>query len=265
MCSPQHTCETTLFDAPPGDAAVDARVDGPIDSPINVPIDAPVDAAGPQLIAHYRLDGTLDDVTGMHPATMVGSSATYVTGFTNQALQLPAAANSHMRVADSPAFDLPSGRIELRFRYDEGAPAGELGLFSRDANGSTLDGHIGIRLTVDRRVVLRIQRQSSPTVEAYRCTAAPLSAGTWHHVDVTFGPSGLVLRTDGGTASGTSWTNTSNATYSCTTAWTAGMAGNDNPIIIGALTLFSSEGTGLPVSFVAGDVELDDIKIWALP
>jgi len=43
------------------------------------------------------------------------------------------------------------------------------------------------------------------------------------------------------------------------------MAGNNNPLVLGALTVTSVEGTGLPVVAVATGVNLDDVELWRLP
>jgi hypothetical protein len=260
VCSPQNTCETSSIDAPPGDSRLrDAPTDGLGDGPLQI------DAAAPRLVAHYSLDGTLADVSDeAHDGSVIGDGTSYVSGVMGQALHLPHAANAHIRVEDSPDFDLASGRIELRFRFAANAPVGDLGLLSRDASGSMTGGHFNLRIGHDRRVVLRIQRQSDPTIEAYRCSQQPVSAGAWHHVDATFGPSGLVLRVDGVVTAGTTWTSAQADSFSCTTAWTGGIDGNNNPLVIGALTVISDENLGTP-NAIAGDVDLDEVKIWEQP
>ncbi len=256
VCNPNLRCEKVPFDA---------GTDAPV--PIDAPIDAAIDgcASCPTLIARYAFDGDLDDETGAHPAAAIGSGLTFVPGEMGQAVKLAATGTAHVRVADAPGFDLAAGKIELRFRFDAAAPAGDLGLVSRDANGSVTDGHMNVRLGHDRRVVVRIQQASDPTVQAHRCTADPVAPDAWHRVEVSFGPAGLAMTVDGAPAGGASWTSAGGTVHSCTEPWDRGIAGNDNPLVFGALTVTSVDGTGAPVSNVASSIELDEIAVWAVP
>ncbi|MFN0249951.1 MAG: hypothetical protein ACKV2T_23915, partial [Kofleriaceae bacterium] len=139
-----------------------------------------------------------------------------------------------------------------------------LGLASRDANGTMTNGHFNLRIGHDRRVVMRIQQISDPTVDAYRCTAAPVPTDVWHHVEVRFGGT-LSMEVDGVAATGTSWTDMNGETRDCTAAWAGGIDGNDNPWVIGALSVQSTEGTGMPVGSVAGGVQIDELLIRRVP
>ncbi len=260
VCNPNLRCEGVAFDA-----GTDAPE--PPDAPADAPADASIDgcASCPVAVARYLFDGDLTDDGGAHPGAAVGSGLTFVPGAIGQAVRIPATGTTYVRVEDSPAFDLTAGAIELRFRFDAGAPARDLGLLSRDANGSVTDGHFSLRLGHDRRVVVRIQRMSDPTVQAYRCTAEPVAVAAWHHVEVSFGPAGLAMIVDGAPADGASWTSAGGTVEDCTTAWDRGIAGNDNPLILGALTATSVDGTGMPVSAVANSVELDEVVVRAAP
>lgn len=252
VCNPNLRCEGTAFDA-----GTDAAL--ATDAPADAALDACVGCS--QVVARYAFDGTVGDATGMHPGTAVGAGLTFVPGAIGEAVKLPATGTTHVRISDSPAFDLVSGSIELWFRFGAAAPAGDLGLVSRDASGTVTDGHFSVRLGHDRRVVVRIQRMSAPTVQAYRCTALPVSANAWHRIEVSFGPAGLVMSIDGEVADGTSWTDGNNVVNSCTAAWDLGIAGNDNPLILGGLTQTSVDGTGMPVTAVANTVELDEVIV----
>ena len=222
-------------------------------------------ASCPRLVARYRFEGDLDDTTGAHHGSAIGSGLTYVADRdgSGQALLIPTTLTSYVRVADAAAFDIAAGTIELWFHVGPAAPAAELGLISRDANGTTMDGHFNIRLTIDRKLVARIQRMSDPTVEAFRCTSGAISGG-WHHVEAVFGPGGFTVRLDDAAVDGTMWTNSSGTVLSCTAPWDRGIAGNANPWAIGALTVTATEGTGLPATAIAGDVTIDDVAIWEL-
>jgi len=246
VCTGQGTCE--LPDFP--DAAPDACT------------------TCPSMISWFPFDGDLSDVVGEHGANPSGTTpAQFVPGNAGegQAVHFPAAGTSWVEVADSSAFDLSSGRVELWFRYGAQAPAGDLGLISRDANGTTTDGHFNIRLGFDRNLVVRIQQESSPSIAAYRCTDAPIAPNTWTHVEVDFGPAGLVLRVGGVTATATTWLDDSGATVGCDDPWTRGIAGNDNPWVFGGLNWGATPGTNDDVTEVAGDVDLDDVIIWSVP
>jgi hypothetical protein len=257
VCTPDRRCAAVSFDAGTG-AGADATA--PADAP---PLDGC--ASCPTPVARYTFDGTLADATGRHPGAAVGNGLGFVPGALGQAVRIPDNGAAHVRIEDAPAFDLPAGRIELRFRFGAGAPAGDLGLVSRDAVNSVTDGHFSVRLGHDRRVVLRIQRMSDPTIQAYRCTAQPVAPDAWHRVEVSFGPAGLRMTIDGALATGASWTDSGGGISDCTAAWDRGIAGNDNPLILGALSIASDEGTGMPVSSVASTVELDEVVLWAAP
>ncbi len=241
-------------------------VDGPLVdmSASDTIVDAP---PSPRVVAHYLFHDVLTDSENEHDATNVGAELSYVNGRngeTDHALRFPTNLSSHARIPDSPAFDLPKGEIELWFRYDNSVPEGDLGIISRDANGSETNGHFNVRLGHDQRLVMRIQKLSNPTIEAYRCTAATISLNVWHHVVITFGGT-LTMQVDGVLAAGTTWTDQSAVVRDCTVAWTTGIDGNDNPWILGALSVTSTEGSGTPVVAVAGGVQIDELLIRSLP
>lgn len=256
VCNPNGRCERVPFDAAPDTpVSPDAAPDAP-------PIDGPV---VPAVIAQYAFEGNLADETGDHPGTAVGSGLTYVAGAVGQAVRIPDTGTTYVRVEDSAELDLTAGTIELRFRFGAGLPAGDRGLLSRDAQGTTTDGHFSLRLGHDRRVVARIQRMGTPLVQAHRCTALPVAPDAWHRVVVSFGPGGLSMTVDGALAGGASWTDGGGTVFPCTDAWDRGIAGNDNPLVLGALTINSAEGTGAPVGAVANTLELDEVIVRAAP
>ncbi len=260
LCSPDGRCVTSLDDATPDDTVVPGDA-APSDA---APSDGPPSDAPPaqSLIARWRFSGNLSDDTGNHPLTVVGTMPTYgVDGPTGLAIRIPNA-SSYLVAADSPRFDIASGTIRLRYRLPSTPPSGDLGLFSRDANGTSLPGHLGIRIGHDRRLVVRIQ---STTGEAYRCSASAVTTNAWHAVELSFGPGGLVLRHDGNVVAGTAWTDTADVPHDCTGAWTGGIAGNANPIVLGALTSHADDGQTTPITAVAAGVDLDEVEIWANP
>ncbi len=264
-CSTQSDCPASLVCTAgtcelPGTPGPDAPT---ADSP--QPPDTCTDC--PTVVTWLRFDGNLTDTNSEISAIAAGTSAvTFVDGHAGQAVHMPNDALGWVELGDSPAYDLDSGIVDLWFRYGADTPATDVGLISRDANGTTQDGHFNIRLGFDRNLVVRIQMQSDPSIEAFRCTADPIPVDTWTHVEAQFGPGGLELRVDGITATGTEWTNKAGtSTVSCTDPWTRGISGNDNPWAIGGLNWGSTEGTNEPVENIAGDVDLDDVIIWSVP
>jgi hypothetical protein len=262
VCSPAtNTCERPSTGA---DASLDGATDASTDGAIDASIDASPDGStAPVTVARYLFDDNVEDETGAHDATIVGTGLTYPNGrngSTDHAVAIPTTLAAHVRIPDSPAFDIASGTIDVWFRYDSTAPDGDLGLVSRDANGSATNGHFNLRLGHDRRVVMRIQQISDPTVEAYRCTAALVQPNVWHHVAIGFGGT-LSMEVDGVAATGASWSDASSVPHDCTAAWAGGIDGNDNPWVVGALTIQATDGTGMPVASVAGGVQIDELVI----
>jgi hypothetical protein len=263
-CPRGLACNAANVCVEPGTPDVDAPAGGdagPVDAG---GIDGSADASGPTQIAAYRFQNTLNDEGGDHDGTEIGSNLAFVPGRpgAGQTLHIPTAANSWMLIPDSPAFDLAAGAVELWFRIGPEAPPDTyLGLISRDANATATPGHFNARVGHDRRIVSRIQ--TTGATEAHRCTSTAITDTQWHKLRVDFGPAGLVMSIDDIVASGAFWVDQDGDTYSCTDPWTLGIDGNDNPWIVGGLSVQSAEGTGSPVQNVAGDVDIDDLVIWA--
>jgi hypothetical protein len=146
------------------------------------PIDACRSCA--EAVAAFRFQGTVDDEIAGHHGNQVGAGLAFVPGRAGLALRLGDDA-SYVHVPDSDTFDLTAGRVSLWFRLGD-TPAGDLGLLSRDAGGTEQGGHFNLRVGHDRRVVARIQQQSSPTIEMYRCSTTTIDDNAWHQVEVEF-------------------------------------------------------------------------------
>ena len=127
--------------------------------------------------------------------------------------------------ADQPAFDQPAGTIDFWFNPD--TVSGNYGLFSRDATMQALPGHLTLRQTGDG-LYMRLQ---SDTDERVIQTGSGVTAGEWHHVALTFGaPGGVALYLNG-------------VLLGADAGFTGGIAGNDNPLVIGANQWGSAEGS----------------------
>jgi hypothetical protein len=256
VCGPTNRCERI---------GTDGGFGGEPDTPPSEPESIDACTSCPTLVAHYAFEGDLASSVMAPAGMMMGDGLEYVAGAIGQGLRIPPSGTAYVHVPDAPVFDLPSGRIELQFRFSPEAPPRDLGLLSRDAVNTETHGHVSLFLGHDRRVVARIQRRSTLSESAYRCTAAPVSSREWHHVALAFGDAGLALYVDGELATGTTWVGANEVIHSCAGPWTSGIDGNDNPLILGALTVYAMEGTGMPVSEVANGVDLDEVMLWAVP
>ncbi|MFN0249373.1 MAG: hypothetical protein ACKV2T_20980, partial [Kofleriaceae bacterium] len=137
-CAVSGECPTGLVCAPATNTCerfpttTDAALGGAIDSATDASIDASPDGSmDPMIVARYLFDDDVEDEGGVHDGVLVGSGHTYPNGrngATDHALALPVTLTAHVSIPDAPAFDIASGTIDLWFRYDGTAPAGDLGL-----------------------------------------------------------------------------------------------------------------------------------------
>ena len=129
----------------------------------------------------------------------------------------------YIEIAHEPAFLLASGTVALWFRTQR---TDHQGLWSKDADGRGQGGHLGISITSQREVQVRLQSDDAN----YWAKAPPIAPQGWHHVTVTFGSAeGFSLYVDG--------------MLMDTNAYAGGIDGNTEPIAMGVLTRAS--GTGL--------------------
>ena len=127
--------------------------------------------------------------------------------------------------ADSPDWDLDVGTVSLWVRFD--ADGAAYGVFSRDETDTDTPGH----LTISRRDTdLLRARIQDVVLTTERC--APVTSGHWIEVFVRFGAPDFELVIDGVTADGCD-----------TNVVTTGIAGNDNPVVIGAHQINSMAGS----------------------
>jgi hypothetical protein len=129
---------------------------------------------------------------------------------------------SEVILAHQKAFELTDGVLELKFTPE--AVEGRQVLFSKDAHGFEDGGHLTVTL-VDGALVARMQS----TKQSYIVQAEnAVSAGDEHHAALSFGQNGLKLYVNGDLVD--------------TNAYTGGLAGNDEPIVLGAGQSMSSKG-----------------------
>ena len=118
------------------------------------------------------------------------------------------------------SYLLDSGTVTLEFKVK--TTTGRQGLFSKDSSGYDTGGHMHIYLD-GADVKVRLQ---STTQSHYVTSSAPITAGTWYRLAVTFGPAGLRLYIDG--------VQMGQNTYTGGLGTTSGGAGNYEPIVLGA-------------------------------
>jgi hypothetical protein len=217
------------------------------------------DIVDPDTVALYSMEGDLNDATGGHNGALSGN-ATFEAGEPTCGNALRISGGNQVQgygmVPDSADFDLAEGSIDLWLRNTV-VPTRALGVLSRDSAGA-VTGRFTLYIACDGTVVAKLD-------DAYRCSAAPVTAGQWTHVGVNFGAAGFELWIDGAiqnraTPVGLIGQNCSQ-TVNCGDAATGGLAGNDNPWILGASADGSVEGQGSPLSLPFRDGLLDAFRI----
>ena len=221
-----------------------------------------VSKADPDTLLLYTFSGsgtTVTDVTGKHPGKLVGSSVARVPGSPGcgAAVAFPNSAAHYIEIADAPAWDLAQGSVDLWVRVDTPSSLAVRGIVSRDADNSVKPGHFSLLQLPDNGIAVRLQHTTNQG--AVRCSP-PVSFGVWHHVGVNFGTGGLQLFVDGVVAKRTDQVIAKSLTLTCGTSSNLGIAGNDNPWVLGASTHQSVEGTATPTSYPF-DGAIDSFRI----
>jgi hypothetical protein len=192
---------------------------------------------------------TITDSIGSHDGAFMSGDAIWTSGpwGCGDAMQLPASGSPYGEIPDSSDWDLAEGRIDLwAILVDDGR---EMGIIGRDANGTTLPGHLKLIHTAAGVLRMRLQTAAG---EAERCgPASQVPTGEWVHVSMRFGTTDPELVLNGVPLSG-----------ACTTGSTnQGIAGNANPWVIGADPGISLEGAALPLEDFWNNGVIDHILI----
>jgi hypothetical protein len=189
---------------------------------------------------------TIKDLIGQHHGTLHGTGASRITGLPGcgSALAFPGGGSNQAFAAipDHPAWDLAQGSVDLWLRVDSVTQGQIEGVLSRDAHQQASNGHITIGLSCGGVLVVRLQ---TTTASFVRC--AEVTLGQWHHLGVNFGgPDSLELFLDGHSGQflgDVEFGATCITSYACGGATAAGIDGNDNPWVLGAASVASTEGT----------------------
>jgi hypothetical protein len=170
---------------------------------------------------------------------------------------------SWITIPDSPAWDLSRGSIDVWVRAPADGAGAFAGILTRDAEGTTQGGHVALFIEPDGTVWARLQRNAAQV--AYRCADAPIAAGEWGRVTVNFGPPDLELLVDGSVQGrATPLASASGTDVRCgEQRMNDGIAGNDNPWILGGNGARAPEGAGEPVTDFFRGGAIDELRISA--
>ena len=137
--------------------------------------------------------------------------------------------NDYVVVAHNAAFASANGTVQLWFNTANPAQRGAL--LSKDSLGFDTGGHLTIWVD-NGRIEVRLQSTSSDYF--VRSPVNSVTAGTWHHVAFSFGGDGMRLYLNG--------------LLVASNGYTGGTLGNAEPLVIGAGTVFSGDGTPFPLN-----------------
>ncbi len=188
---------------------------------------------------------TIPDLTGGPVAQITEETtggAAIVAGRCGSALLLPSkpphlSPKNYAVIPDSPNWDLSLGSVSMWVRFDE-APGRTLAILSRIAWTTLEAGHLKIERQRDGVITARLDGNTGSMTTYMLCSTAPVAGSGWHHLLLNIGPPEAVLFVDGVKAAGTgSYFDT------CGVTGPRGIAGNDNPWVIGADANLSTPGT----------------------
>lgn len=232
-----------MVDAQPKDAAaIDAIVE---DTSLNC---GKAESVATVSLYDFNADpeGVIVDGAGTNSGTLAGTP-TYVAGPSTEcgmALALPGTLTDFAVAPDIAAWQLDVGSVDFWFRIDA-EPADYSVVVARDASGTALPGHFTVAVDSGGGLAVRVQQESAPNnaVGTVCSAAGAVTIGEWNHVGVNFGQPGLEL-----------WHNSvevdapgSVAIFDCQTGTTLGLAGSQNPFVLGVGSTFSNAGEATPV------------------
>lgn len=153
-------------------------------------------------------------------------------------------------VPSAAPWDLRAGSVELWVRFDPMAGSGPQGILSRDAKGQDSSGHFELlRLYENRRNIIaaRVQDDDETTHEQHFCSAVSFEDGVWHRIAVDFGGAQrITLCVDGEPVDRRSGGLAVTADSNCGVDTPGGLAGNDEPWVIGANAAASEPSSDAP-------------------
>jgi hypothetical protein len=200
---------------------------------------------------------TLVDAQGLQDAVLTGGTFTSTPGPEGCGRAISFVdAGVFAVISHLPAWDLETGSVDFWFRVPDAVDKA-YGILGRDRVGTDLPGHLSVWLTADRTVTLRLQ---GATAHATQCSEEPLSLGQWVHVGFNFGAPGSELWVDGKLSLRTGDPRIETIVPECGGTTTDGIAGNEQPWVLGFDTSRSGDALdGLLQHFDGG--ALDALQI----
>jgi VCBS repeat-containing protein len=181
-------------------------------------------------------DGITGNASGTYNGVTLGQAGA-ISGDTDTSAGFDGI-DDYIEISHDGSYLLNDGTVQLWFNADNVTT--NQALISKDSTGYDTGGHFTVRALSDGSIQVRIQDTTSDYY--LNSTAGSLTAGSWHHVAVTFGSNGAELFLDGVSVD--------------SNAYTGGLIGNNEPIVIGANTWTSDDGVATPLSeFFAGSID----------
>lgn len=183
------------------------------------------------------------------------NSGAYVGATAGASGQIGAAAqfdgtSSHVLIPDDATYHVHTGSIA--FWFNAASLSGTQGLIAKESNANGTNGHLAVYLQGNQlRATLR-QDGVTHTI----ADGAAVSAGTWHHVVFSWGPSGMKLYRNGIEAASGAFTGGLGQTPS-------GDA-NAEPIVLGARGMNSAPLAASPLTDFFNGL-LDDVRLYDGP
>lgn len=202
---------------------------------------------------------SLQDAHALTDAQVMGGTFSPVPGPTGCGNAFDFGAEGlFVEIPNLPAWDLELGSIDFWFRVPD--VSGTYGILGRDHVGTDTPGHISFWVTPDSTVTARLQ---GATVHATHCSEAPLAVGHWAHVGFNFGPPGSELYVDGQLAARTGDSRVETVIPECGGSTVEGLAGNEQPWVLGFDTSRSGDILDGLLSHFSGGA-LDALQISAV-
>ena len=201
---------------------------------------------------------TLHDAAGLLDAQLMEGAFSPVPGPTGCGTALAfEAAGVFAQIPNLPEWDLNEGSIDFWLRVPD--VAGSYGILGRDHLGTDTTGHLSFWLTPDNTVTARLQ---GAVAHGTHCSEAALAPGAWVHIGFNFGAPGSELWVDGVLAARTGDPRIETIVPECGTTTNDGIAGNEQPWVLGYDTSRSGDALdGLLQHFDGGAIDALQISL----
>lgn len=212
------------------------------------------------LTAHWPMDlcsvngdaGEIVDIVGNSSGATVGAAGTINDGKFCQAGRLNGT-GGHINIPHTNAMSLTSGSLSMWIKapdlsFRNTPDVGGMGIFSRDSRNYDGGGHL--TLWVDSSGRVHARHQSTSRSYSLNSSSNAIRENKWHHLVYSFGNQRMRLFIDG-------------RLVASNNSFNGGIAGNTEPMIIGATATRSGDGESTPSQlrdFFKG--EIDDVRLY---